>query len=339
MRILSLKTKRNKRKDSSNKWVSSKDPKSDRMDPAHFGLNCFSDNFYKRFFKDNNAIVRALLRLDLEMDGQYSRFYEQGMRVSQQLDGLLREHSTARYDEQLGALHESLVESAIKRKKESEAQTLDSFLEQILSSEASSKDKESAEKVVRDLKKVKVNRPKRRMPIDDTVGQILINDYSELEGIFSEVPDQLKTLFLVVTTNYKLDNSQNWFEGEISDLIQFLKKIGLVNSRLYLTFLQSSMQKERGGRNLYSNWTETVQSIEDFDSDQRNIFFRMLRKTQDRGVGSFYCEIIAEAVARLYKEHGADETNRIINEGFELYPGAENSRDLMDYFVDHVNSQ
>jgi hypothetical protein len=339
MRILRLRKKRSKRKDTSNKWISGKDPKSDKVDRLHIGLNCLSDNFYKKFFKDNNAIVRALMKLDLEKDEQYSRFYEQGMRVSQQLDGPYREHSMARYDEQLASVYESLVECAIKRKKEIESATLDSFLEQILSSSASSKDKESAEKMVKDLKKAEIKRPKRRISIDDIVAEILKNDYSELEEAFSEVPDPLKTMFLAVTTNYKLDNSQNWFEGEISDLVQFLKRIGLVNSRLYLSFLQSSMQKEEGDRNIYNNWTETVQSIEDFDSEQRNIFFRMLKKTQEKGVGSFYCSIIAEAAARLYKKHGTDETDRIINEGFELYPGSENARELMEYFVDQVNSQ
>lgn len=66
--------------------------------PFRYSELCFNnDEWYKGFFKLNNEIVGASQDFSITLGVEYAKFYSLGMKVSQQLDGVMRRRDEERY--------------------------------------------------------------------------------------------------------------------------------------------------------------------------------------------------------------------------------------------------
>ena len=76
-----------------NYWVEETDAITGEKFPHHHSVSNFSDRFYELFFAFNNVAVDAALKAGISLDDVYDEFYTLGFRLSQQLDGPIRERT------------------------------------------------------------------------------------------------------------------------------------------------------------------------------------------------------------------------------------------------------
>src|SRR3989338_581917 len=128
------------RKDSQGRiWVVMTDPITGAEEPRHYSLGSFNthNGCYNDFFDANNQIARAAAKWGIDLGQDYERFYQLGMRVSQQIDILtdkkigiksadkfgetrlmsFRDVSEAKYIQSQKDLEDLLVQEVRKEKK------------------------------------------------------------------------------------------------------------------------------------------------------------------------------------------------------------------------------
>ena len=81
-----------------NYWVEETDAITGEKFPHHHSVSNFSDRFYELFFAFNNVAVDAALKAGISLDDVYDEFYTLGFRLSQQLDGPIRERTEGQYN-------------------------------------------------------------------------------------------------------------------------------------------------------------------------------------------------------------------------------------------------
>lgn len=84
--------------------------------PNGLSVRSFPDNYYTAFFSLNNTIVASALELGLDLGTTYSDFYTQGLRISQQLPGPLRQRNIPPYKELCEQLKATIVGEWKKRR-------------------------------------------------------------------------------------------------------------------------------------------------------------------------------------------------------------------------------
>ena len=321
LRVLALRRKNTHRRgDRSNLWVSMRDPRTSLEDPLRLGENCFSDKFRVEFFEDNNDIVIVAVRIDADLGESYSKFFELGMRVSQQLDGRLRELTIEQYQKQLALLKERVIELALDKKRQTRDAQLDSFLVQLSTSSASEQDKIEMISLVTILRSKQVEKPKNSRDFADLTGRIMRDEYGELVMTFPQVPDSLKSSFFAVAT-YKMANGGiDWFDGELEDLLHFLDRSGgIENAKLYLDYLHTGLQRESQDHCFRSNyWVDTQVSVAVLNDAQKSLYFTSLRRAQLAGADGLISGCGAANAADLLAKKGPEEAARIIEQAFAL---------------------
>ncbi|MDO8553326.1 MAG: hypothetical protein Q7S22_00835 [Candidatus Micrarchaeota archaeon] len=335
MRILGLTRKNTRtRGDISNKWVSMRDPLTDRQDPLRYGVTCLSDEFYKEFFKFNNEIIGAAKQIGIDLGENYRLFFEEGMRVSQQLDGPVRGRCLAKYEQYAKALKEVIITRTPERKRELVNAQLDSLLEMIVQSTASDEDRILPEELVKRLRLINIKIPDIVMLNLDGFVNIIMSkdDYKELQEWLPKVHDELKAKFLAILTVHLLETGKpNWFEGEVDALAGFLKEIGLENAKLYLDYLYRFLRGAEGRhRDFYEFCWGNRSVIEDLNSEQLSMYFKVLRKAQIEGVSLLNCDGIARKAAELRLTHENEEIDAQFGQAFENYKKTGNRHGLLD---------
>lgn len=283
LRLLSIEKRKScKRKDSSKRWVAMKNPETGVSDPSHYDISCFSDVSYKSFFRENNEIVELARKNDIELDEVYNRFFELGMRVSQQIDGAVRKRTEASYYSQQKELENLLLQRVRERFEKQERQAFNSALESLSASGISPEEYERAKtfvptRPVEESKKRFFHNPS----LTEKVDEMRRKTTTEFLQYIPELPVGLRVRFLDVISLYRRGLEEVDIIRDCSDDISdILKVLGEKHGAIYLDMLKQNANC----RDVYDDYIRGMKKqMEDLTPEQRDTFFKKLEETKDIG--------------------------------------------------------
>jgi len=293
MRLLST------RKDSKRReWVVMKDPVTGEEAPKHYSLDSFNQHkrVYPYFFKRNNNVVRVAIEWGIDLGNDYDRFFQQGLRVSQQISvptksvGFFDERPKTFADiceedlnKRARALEERLLEEVRRVKKGRRNSQYDSILP-VLEEGTLPEELQSARNLVARLKETDIIEHSSQFgepSFEEKANYLREDKNSELLRVLPEVDASLRHLFLHVVKYGELNGSRrDWFEQELEGLSGFLEFIGPECGRSHLGSLLTSLQRNE---NIY----ELRQSVNYYNGsvrrEQFGEYFASVRDIQGLG--------------------------------------------------------
>ncbi len=275
MKLLSI------RKDSKRReWVVMKDPVTGEEGPRHYSLDSFNcrldDRGNKRhgifsyFFKRNNNIVNVATEWGIDLGEDYDRFFQQGLRVSQQIsvptngvgrvseyDGFEERPKTFAeiceedLNERSKALEEKLIGEVKQAKRRRRNEQYDSVVP-VLEEGVSPEDSQAVRDLVTRLKEIEISEPSSLFGEPSFVEKADYLKRDENEELLQELPrvdSNLRHLFLNVVKYSELNGDKNnWFRYDLREFSDYLTFIGPECGRLHLDSLLMSLQR---GENIY----------------------------------------------------------------------------------------
>lgn len=298
MRLLSTRKDRKGRE-----WVVMEDSVTGKEEPRHYSVDSFNhhDKVYPYFFKRNNNLVRVATQWGVDLGEDYERFFQQGLRVSQQISvptkgvGKVDEEDFLEgpktyadicekdYLERAKALEERLlgeVKQAKKRRRNEQYDFMLSFLEESASQEES----QSAIDLVACLKGTDIREPSSRFgepSFEEKANYLKEDKNAELLKVLPNVDASIRPLFFHVARYAELKcHGDNWFDYEFDEFSDFLGSIGPENSRLHLESLLMSLEREE---NIYELRQLIGYSISEIGEEHFEDYFRSVYDTQRMG--------------------------------------------------------
>src|SRR3989344_570122 len=269
MRLLST------RKDSKRReWVVMTDPVTGEEAQRHYSLdsfNCRLDDKNKHhgvfsyFFRRNNNLVNVATEWGIDLGDDYDKFFQQGLRVSQQISvptkGIGRDDEDYSFErpktfaeiceedlnERSKALEERLLWEVKQTKKRKIAGQYDSMLP-VLEEGTSPEYLQSANDLIARLKETNIPEPSSLFgePSFEEKANYLRRDENEkLLQVLPGVNPGLRHLFLHVARYAELNGDrENWFRHDLGDLSDYLEFIGPECGKLHLESLLMSLQRD-----------------------------------------------------------------------------------------------
>jgi len=330
--LLSTKTYRSDRKDSRDEWVVMTDAITGEESKKHYSLSSFNQEgkFYTLFFKHNNEIARNLVKVGYDAGELYTKFFETGLRVSQQLDGQVRERTMEEYNRLKKGLSESLLSYAKESAKEKRDKDLGSLVEQ-----TPEKYRKDVSLIVEQLKQKEMDfckrKPQRGYALDDMVNTIIKEENKELAKYFPLVDDFLKAKFLSVIKYTQLNDEEgDWFRdgNSVDEVYKIMKETGVENSDRYLDILLGLLEESDIDSLHMWTWKASDEYIKEFDSKQKELYFEVLGRTLKEDMMEWNVFIAVNA-AKLLPLYGSKKAEAMINEVFTLHKDCE--EDIYNY--------
>lgn len=313
---------RKKHPDISSRWVKIYEPASDslsrKLQEENFNRNCGENGepFYKDFFAHNNFISKSAKHLGIKSLGKnYDEFFEEGLRVSQQLDGKFREIHMNNYYEKLQEIFSELFGQLPARGEASAKKKRKEQLEIILKecSSLPEKERKLIDNIYDELiqEDVIINPPNieiRTLALklkdsawherDDILGRLESYVYSvkyslrryeeklkSLSENIGKVEDVFKPKFInLVTCPYAF--GENPFENDENKIIENLRRLDNTKAGIYLDFLDK-MAKNTPEDDIYrelKEWIEIAKADEWMGPAQHEIYMKSLERTMQEGI-------------------------------------------------------
>ncbi|MFC1648472.1 hypothetical protein ACFL1B_03350 [Nanoarchaeota archaeon] len=302
------------------------DVDADKPEPMKYSLGDFSDGkTLERFIKDNNDFVELAVQFGVVLPQEtYNRFFELGMRISQQLPGRFRDINIGRYKEVGHALDDAVVEGIHywkQEQKENKKGTLLAMSQGVPEADmprveciidATMTEKESKiEKLVRDLAEDstewRIERPK--------VGYLTRKTH-ELERdqdanffcIYEKVPDELKADFLEIAYFgfvYEFELPKRAQEhiarmerlGQdpgiptlnpalvfMDDVYEIIEGLSIESARTFLDYAGHHLMTEYHA-DFYHDVVDTyMRTSGHLEPEQKDFFFEILKLTMEQGL-------------------------------------------------------
>ena len=294
MKLLS-ETKRKKGK----KWAIMTDPFTQEKDPKRLSVDCFSDGFYKAFFTHNNLIVKWAVGYGIDLGEEYERFFEQGLRVSQQIDEVVdresgevkelgikvkneygdvvdtvsfRDRCREVYENSTGNLEKKLIKGIKEKRIEERNKQYDSLLKSV-EGKLNQEDFAVITNLINELKGKEIIEYRDRGGEYAHLEQRLydLKDYKndELMEFFPKVDDKVKVLFLQVFKHNEFhDKRGNLLEYGVKELVECMEKIGPENSKIYLNCLIMALDRNENLYLFHKSMDYEISKLE--ESKQKN---------------------------------------------------------------------
>lgn len=302
MRLLSARKDKQGRE-----WFIVTNPATGVEEPIHISLGSFntSDGIYLHFLKTNNLLVKAAVKWGIDLGQGYEKFYQQGMRISQQIDvyvggesgysgrrvGLktkdedgyttivsLRDKCEEDYTKRAAALEELLIESIKIKKRGIENSQYDMLYESVKDS-LPQEDLEYISNNISRLKEKKIIESAHCITLEERLNRLSQDRNKEFLEFFPKVNDNAKALFFHVVKYAELEQKDDWFVHSVDEVYNFTEKIGAENARLYLICLLLALKRDENvnefdglvkhdvGRLENEQWNEYFSRVFLFQSD------------------------------------------------------------------------
>ena len=289
-RILYVTKSRRKAKDSSKRWVGMRDPETRAEDAPHYDISCFplfdddeKSPHYKTFFQHNNKLVDLAFQYEVDLGEDYDKFFELGMRLSQQFEGPLRDRTEEQYNRSRENLKNSLLEKTRARFQERERQAYQEILDDLERYGILEKDLPAFMEVVDGLREIKIPEEISGRGVyrhmGDRIGYMgypLKTDYLQY---LPQIPAETRVAFIDLITHHRRgltldDDGLLCFADEIASILDL---VGSEDGLTYLDFLKQNITNN----GLYDYINSLRKSIEKAPPEKRDAFFQTWRDTKD----------------------------------------------------------
>ena len=319
MRLLSIKKKKSKRKDSRDEWLLMTDPVTNEEDQLRISMGSFNSQSFcydpsehlsedeqravyegkldinldavvfsdADFFRQNNILVRGAVNCGYEPGEKYDEFFELGLRACQQISEKLRRITVMRYEELKHELKQELASYAVQAATQKRDSRLDQLVEQ--SANVSEEDKGTIVSMVEQLNQQKVelskDRPLMRHDLDIKIENMMSGEDNELMEYFPQVDDTVKARFLGVMRYAQLHDGKTKNFGEfVEEIYTVMQGIGVEASTRYLDILHNILEQEDNDSFMTWTFNAAFSYIENYSPEQKNLYFEVLARTLQQGM-------------------------------------------------------
>jgi hypothetical protein len=310
-----------------------KDPITKVSKKLKYSFRDFSDEFYKRFFSENNTLVERAIKYGIELEN-YEKFYETGLRVSQQCDGRLRDINWDLYDSLRNNMTKQVAAVIENNAKKSIIEDLEQIISEELMSQLPEKDRARVSDFVSSLIEKplsfdwdKITKSYRPLKIKFEVYEEHIRSYPALAERYAKLPSSARADFMELArlsefnSGYPFDYFREGFQQE--DLIKPAKNLSEKETALYFRALRMEIAREDS--EFHDFFTYINYFIEGKDSfyltpEQRTFYFEMLVKAQEENLEDCR-EYLPGDLAKLVGPYTLDEARIIADEVFNFGDG------------------
>jgi hypothetical protein len=274
MRLLNIEKGKTK-KDRSGNWIGMQDPTTKAFDPKHYDANCLSDDSFKWFFRQNNEIVSQAVGYGLDIEKEYALFFELGMRVSQQLEGKVRDKTSEKLNTVSKELENVLVTRAKEKFSEEERLAYKTAISQLAES-GLSEEANVVRQIVENFEELQ--EVKKRTFFSrclDRVDSLKRRVDLEFFEYLPKIPDECKLDYIRLMSYERIEEKSMPMRDSAKDIFAVVNLLGPVHGKEYLELL-ISQRKDR------SVWSDLIQYMEEnmksATPDQRTAFFEVAKK-------------------------------------------------------------
>ena len=252
-------------------WVFEKDAVSGEDLPRHYSLGSFDRGEFIQFRNTNNQIVEVALDWGMEQLEGYDAFYQQGMRVCQQIefagdksggrklgvlvedeDGVKRimsfkDRCEQDYERRASDLEKRVIgKIAVEKKRRRDKQYDDLYagVNGLLPAEDVRYIRDILTKLIENKIVVRDSINGMQLSFTQKIDSLKKDETAEIVEFFPRVPDKIKPYFLHVVKYAELNESKHdWWGYSVDELFKFIERIGEVNAVNYLHSLLISLER------------------------------------------------------------------------------------------------
>ena len=266
-------SKRNK--DCSRRWVSTVDLESRETEPLRHDLSSFSDDFYKTFFNQNNMVVGSARECGIfDLGAVYETFFNLGMRVSQQLEGRVREITEERYYKQFKKLENSLLEACKTKVIKDELESCNGILQYIPET-----DRDEAKKIILGLKPVEDSSRGIIGTFNDRIDRLKRKTATNSLEYIPNLPEETRLAYFdLVTLRRRGEITSGIVESCGEEISKIVGLIGPKNGLVYLKLLRERINDNSAYEEIIQH---TESYLDGFTPEQIDNLFILWRQKGD----------------------------------------------------------
>lgn len=260
------------------RWLFAKDPlseievKTQYSTPSSKSPGTFSDSTYREFIKDNNHLVSLATSSGEKIPvPSYEKFCEVGLRVSQQLNGPLRERTFDQYEDIKQQLEEEIIQGRRIQAKRQRDQDLESLITPEQLAELPEDDREKMSELVQAITAQDI--PIREGFLNKTPRAKIshMQEYTDpVNKYVSALPPEARLPFVELTKGTQRTGEQGYHNGELDfqALIATAEGLSPALSREYFNILNYF---ENEDDDPFSDVACFTRELSTFNSDQKTI--------------------------------------------------------------------
>lgn len=311
---------------------------------------------YNRFQEVNNTVARYAHELGLDLSQEYPEFFKLGFRVSQQLEGKVKDYTLVRYNEAEWYLQWELKKGIARHYALKANDELEKIVSQELMKSVPAEDQAAIAGYVDRLQRV-------HFPIDRTgtfLFPLLPGEESSSERSFeamismlvydlktmvspaseryAQVPPEARAEFLALCRYqdlFKKGFRSDWFEddGSQEKLIGLIKETDGVSARKFFKALRLELAREEDFDDFFRMIGYYLDPAESksglyITSDQQPLFFELMLKAQEQNIPDWRESIAGEA-ARLLGAYSEADVRDIVAQAFKITIKGESPFDFL----------
>ena len=270
-----------------NYWVFATDPADPtKKERTHQSLTSFPDESYKTIFGLHNDMVRAAHENGVELGEDYEDFHLQGMKICQQLEGVMRENARDKFYSLEQKMRLKVLEGIQANHKARRDRDLDAIV-------ALTQKDEAVAGVVARLREAPIKDWKTKIPENNLYTQarryatMLETSNTPDAEMMAQVPPEARAAFLELARYRDLDEKGAWYADHFGDresqeeLLEAVKNVDGETARRYLTAIRQELDRKED--EFYDYYTSVASTMKEL-GEGHALYAELLERAQQENI-------------------------------------------------------